>query len=270
MEEKQVTQDSDQTAATPGLGLAKGIIAIVLGVLWLFIVPLMFFLVWVLLLFLAGPGASPSPGSDLFTAASLIGGVVLGIVVCGLCIWRGILAIRKRKLKRVTRLNFGLWVGFLVVTLSPGLYFLAILLLSSVSSFWAHHADFQVLQSAHPHHRYRQYPADLIPRPQSRHDVTLPPGPRQRASRDWLSSHGAFQRRCSLAEHVRRLPNRQTQPPCPERMEACKTRPSLYRLPRGGEMATEPAVTSDYQNDAEAACGAITASYLLNIAHRNY
>lgn len=129
LEETQVIQDSDQTAATPRLGLAKGIIAIVLGVLWLFIVPLIVILGWVVLLFLAGPDGGPGPGFAEHPIASLIVGVVLGIAICGLCIWRGILAIRSRKVNRVTRLNFALWLGFLLVTLAPGLVFLALLLL---------------------------------------------------------------------------------------------------------------------------------------------
>ena len=129
MEEDQVIQDSAQTAATPGLGLAKGIIAIVLGVLWLFIVPLTVILGWVALLFLAGPGGGPGPGFVIHPIASLIVGVILGIVICVLCLWRGTLALRTRQVTRVTRLNFALWVGFLVITLSPGLLFLVILLL---------------------------------------------------------------------------------------------------------------------------------------------
>ena len=129
MEEDQAIQDSAQTAATPRLGLAKGIIAIVLGVLWLFIVPLIVILGWALLLFRVGPGGGPGPGPDLFTTASWILGVIVGIVICVLCIWRGTLAIRSRRVNRVTGLNFALWVGFLLVTLSPGLLFLALLLL---------------------------------------------------------------------------------------------------------------------------------------------
>ena len=63
MEEDQVIEDRAQTAATPGLGLAKGIIAIVLGVLWLFIVPLIVLLGWALLL--CSAGRAVARGRDL-------------------------------------------------------------------------------------------------------------------------------------------------------------------------------------------------------------
>jgi hypothetical protein len=45
---------------------------------------------------------------------NLPGLVVLGCVCFGLCLWRGIVAIRQRKVKTVTDSNFGIWMGIFI------------------------------------------------------------------------------------------------------------------------------------------------------------
>jgi hypothetical protein len=94
--------------ATPKLGIVKGIIIILLGVMWL---------------------NNMSYGSllgyqDTGSRVMLSAGIVWGLIIFGLCLWRGIVAIRDRKIKRVTYLNFGVWTGFFVLTLAYVLYIL--------------------------------------------------------------------------------------------------------------------------------------------------
>ena len=113
-------QDSEQLAATPGLGLAKGIIVISLGVA-----------AWIEVAFIALLGnavlfaMTNNPwydyhGREAETNYSiLITGVVIGSIIFGLCLWRGIVAIRKRRANRVTHFNFGLWLSLFVVAMIP-------------------------------------------------------------------------------------------------------------------------------------------------------
>ena len=91
----------DSVAANPQLGIAKGIIAIVIGLLWL---------------------NNMAYGSllsyhDTGMMASLVSGLIWGLVICGLLTRRGVLAIKHRRTTTVTRLNFGVWVAVLAATL---------------------------------------------------------------------------------------------------------------------------------------------------------
>ena len=130
-------QDSEQVAATPRLGLAKGIVAISLGVI------------------AGGTALAVAIGSTALLGLLML--VEIGIplwlipiiiivafllppAIFGLCLWRGILAIRKRKLKRVTYLNFTLWAVPLVTSVLVPIC-LAVLLISfprqDADTFWA-------------------------------------------------------------------------------------------------------------------------------------
>ena len=108
-----VIEDSAQVAATPGLGLAKGIIAILLGVIsfgGLFVIAL-----------IVGFAATVEPwyGISGGRVAMIIVAFLLPPISFGLCLWRGIVAIRKRKVRRVTYLNFCLWAGVFVLVGIP-------------------------------------------------------------------------------------------------------------------------------------------------------
>jgi hypothetical protein len=107
-EKRDVHNRSEQMVATPKLGIAKGIIIILLGVMWL---------------------NNMSYGAllgyqDTGNRGMLLAGVGWALVIFGVCLWRGIVAIRERKVKRVTYLNFGVWTGFFVLTLAYVLYIL--------------------------------------------------------------------------------------------------------------------------------------------------
>ena len=106
-------QDSEQVGATPRLGLAKGIVAISPGVI------------------AGGTALAVAIGSTALlgflmlveigiplwlTPIIIIVAFLLPPAIFGLCLWRGILAIRKRKLKKVTYLNFTLWAVPLVTS----------------------------------------------------------------------------------------------------------------------------------------------------------
>jgi len=113
MEEDQVVPDSDQTAATPGLGLAKGIVAILLGMEGSGIVFAIAFAVF----FLATDdrwGELTNPTPDPYSAVALMVMAILPPIIFGFFLWRGIVAIRKRRVKIVTYVSFGLWVVSLV------------------------------------------------------------------------------------------------------------------------------------------------------------
>jgi hypothetical protein len=98
-------RDGEPTVATPRLGIAKGIIAILLGVEGF----LLMFAVGIGLLLLS----AESPAD--FVGKYVPGAFLVGLAIFGLCLWRGSVAIRNRKVRRVTRLNFGLWLGFLII-----------------------------------------------------------------------------------------------------------------------------------------------------------
>jgi len=119
-QETPLTQDSEQVEATPRLGLAKGIIAILLGVTAGVVVAFVALLGNAVLFAMANNPWYDYHGREAWTNyAILITGVVIGSVIFGLCLWRGIVAIRKRKFRRVTHFNFGLWLGFFVVAGLP-------------------------------------------------------------------------------------------------------------------------------------------------------
>lgn len=86
MEEKRGTE----IIPTPKLGIVKGIIIILFGM--------------ILCSFL---GLS-------YTFDNNIGGAIWGWILLALCLWRGIVAIVKRKKKRVSHLNLGIWAVLLV------------------------------------------------------------------------------------------------------------------------------------------------------------
>ena len=130
-------QDGEQVAATPRLGLAKGIIAILLGVI------------------AGGTALTVVIGSTALLGLLMLAEIgihrwlipiviivafLLPPAIFGLCLWRGILAIRRRKLKRVTYLNFTLWVVPLVTSVLVPIS-LAVLLISlpgqDADTFWA-------------------------------------------------------------------------------------------------------------------------------------
>lgn len=107
-EKTNVHKRSEQTVATPRLGIGKGVIAILIGVMWL---------------------NNMSYGAllgyqDTGSRGMLVSGVIWAWVIFGLCLWRGIVAIRKRKMEKVTYLNFGVWAGFFILTLAYVLYIL--------------------------------------------------------------------------------------------------------------------------------------------------
>jgi len=112
--------DGEQIVATPRLGLAKGIIAILLGMVLLVIVfSLVLFAELIVLAVLSNPFTHPDPWSIAEVREMMAAPMVSGLVPFGLCLWRGIVAIRRRKVRRVTRLNFGLWLGFFVAACIP-------------------------------------------------------------------------------------------------------------------------------------------------------
>ncbi|MBE0430603.1 MAG: hypothetical protein IBX67_02135 [Dehalococcoidia bacterium] len=106
-------QESEQIVATPRLGIAKGIVAILLGMEGSGIVFAIAFAVF----FLATDdrwGELTNPTPDPYSAVALMVMAVLPPIIFGFFLWRGIVAIRKRRVKRVTYVNFGLWVVSLV------------------------------------------------------------------------------------------------------------------------------------------------------------
>lgn len=128
-----VTDDSAEVVATPGLGLAKGIIAISLGVVLLVMIFSLVLTTEAFFLALLSPiGSSASLSSEL-TLLMLLAPTVSGLIPFGLCLWRGILAIRYRKVRRVTPLNFGLWLGFFILIVLPIIGFALVGLILLVS-----------------------------------------------------------------------------------------------------------------------------------------
>ena len=120
-QQEPVTDDSAEVVATPGLGLAKGIIAISLGVVLLVMIFSLVLTTEAFFLALLSPIGS-NPGASLsseLTFLMLLAPTVSGLIPFGLCLWRGILAIRYRKVRRVTPLNFGLWLGFFILIVLP-------------------------------------------------------------------------------------------------------------------------------------------------------
>ena len=120
-QQEPVIDDSAEVVATPGLGLAKGIIAISLGVGLLVMIFLLVLSAEVFFLAVLSPFPM-KPDASLFAEPKLpwlLAPTVSGSVPFGLCLWRGILAIRYRKVRRVTRLNFGLWLGFFILIVLP-------------------------------------------------------------------------------------------------------------------------------------------------------
>jgi hypothetical protein len=92
-------QKETPMVATPKLGIIKGIIIIFFGIIWL----------------------------NNYSLGALIGykdlgnknillSVIWGLVIFGLLLWRGIVAICKRKSLRVTTLNFGIWIFLFVIS----------------------------------------------------------------------------------------------------------------------------------------------------------
>ncbi len=132
-QDERAAQDSGPVTATPGLGLAKGIIAILLGVLAGIEVALVGLVGNLLLLAMTNNPWYDYHGREVWANYSImITGAVIGLVIFGLCLWRGIVAIRRRKSTRVTHFNFGLWLGFFVVACVPVV--LIALLLSNADS----------------------------------------------------------------------------------------------------------------------------------------
>jgi hypothetical protein len=86
----------------PTLGIAKGIIIILLGFIWWDIVSLGSFMQYV------GSG-----NKNMLTV-----GAIQGLVFLGFGFWRGVVAIRSRKTKELTNLNFGLWLLLFCLTLA--------------------------------------------------------------------------------------------------------------------------------------------------------
>ena len=83
------------------LGIAKGIIMILVGAI-----------------FLNNMSYGALLGNqDTGDGGMLASGVVWAWIIFGLFLWRGIVAIRKRKVREVTRLNLGVWIGVLTITL---------------------------------------------------------------------------------------------------------------------------------------------------------
>ena len=99
---------TEQIVATPKLGIVKGIIIMVLGVMWLNNYSLGALLGY----------------QDTGSKGMLLGGVIWGWVIFGLCLWRGIVAIYKRKVKRVTSFNMGIWAFLFIITSAYVLYIL--------------------------------------------------------------------------------------------------------------------------------------------------
>jgi hypothetical protein len=99
--EQQVPKKDIPLKATPKLGIIKGVILILLGIIWL---------------------NNYSIGAligyqDTGSRTSLLLGVIWGWVIFGFCVWRGIVAIYKRNKLRVSSLNIGVWTFIFVVSL---------------------------------------------------------------------------------------------------------------------------------------------------------
>ena len=119
-QEERAIRDSEPIAATPGLGLAKGIVAILLGVVAGVEIAFIGLLGNAVLLAMTNNPWYDYHGREAWTNYSvLITGVVIGSVILGLCLWRGIIAIRKRRVNRVTHFNFGLWLTLFVAAWIP-------------------------------------------------------------------------------------------------------------------------------------------------------
>lgn len=98
----KILNKDTQIIATPKLGIIKGIIIILLGIIWLNNYSLGA---------LIGYQNTDSKGT-------LLSGIICGWVILGICLWRGILAIYKHKSKGVTYLNFGSWIVFFGASLA--------------------------------------------------------------------------------------------------------------------------------------------------------
>lgn len=91
----------------PHIGITKGVIAIVLGLLWFNNLA-----AGGLMLYRDPAG---HPGGDTST---LMISLAWGLGIAGLCIWRGVLAIKRRHCTAVTSLNLVGWIVALVGTLA--------------------------------------------------------------------------------------------------------------------------------------------------------
>lgn len=119
-QEERAIQDSEPVSATPRLGIAKGIVAILLGVVAGVEIAFIGMLGNAVLLAMTNNPWYDYHGREAWTNYSvLITGVVIGSIIFGLCLWRGIIAIRKRRVNRVTHFNFGIWLSFFVVAMIP-------------------------------------------------------------------------------------------------------------------------------------------------------
>jgi hypothetical protein len=98
---------NDKIVATPKLGILKGILIILLGLMWLNN-------------YSYGAISLSQEHSD----RSWLVSAWPGWVILGLCLWRGILAILQRNKKRVTTLNIGFWAVLFVLTLAYVIYIL--------------------------------------------------------------------------------------------------------------------------------------------------
>lgn len=96
-----------EIAATPKLGIFKGIIIILLGLMWLNNYSY------------GAISLSREHGDRIWLV-----GVWPGWVILTLCLWRGIVAILQRKKKRVTAINIGIWTVLFLLTSAYVLYIL--------------------------------------------------------------------------------------------------------------------------------------------------
>ena len=102
-EEKETTQ----ITPSPKLGIVKGIVIILLGIIWLGNYSL-------------GSMVLAQDHNDITWLVS----VWPGLVIFVLCLWRGIVAICKRKVKRVTSIGFGFLTFLFIASLSYVLWIL--------------------------------------------------------------------------------------------------------------------------------------------------